>query len=799
MDELKSTHYDAFISYRHSELDSFVASNLHKRLESFKLPKSAASKVKNGRTRIERVFRDVDELPLSDNLSEPITNALANSDYLITICTPRYPQSKWCLREIDTFLKTHPRDHILVVLAEGEPVESFPQLLTYDQVKVTDENGVVRFERKEIEPLAADTRGNDKKEILKAMDIAVLKLCAAMFGLNFDDLKQRHREAKMRKAMTVLGVIGAFLLLFALVVTGMLIKISGQNRIISSQYSELRDKYAETIADKAAELYGSGRRMDAIYALRSVLPDETGEKVNANALRELYSYLGVYGSSTDYAPGNVYDMDSEVYDYCVSENGEYILVNDLLCMRLFDRSGNLIKQFENTDTEFFTEGILCGSAAVVYTNGSELKCYSIEDGEDITITELPSYCNFYGTGEGVSLVCSGTEIISVDESGNVLYRIDAEDVFGASDISICDVDSADGYFACSFSSFSDHYLMVADVITGKVTDALSLKSDINIPVCIGNECLYYSLTEFGDDIAGDKCTVRAMRLNSGREVFSVVTEGGVVNDLSENNGYLYVSAASGFEVYDASNGKKRTAFTPDDEIICGIGSSEGMIFVSSSGKVYKTYEEMFYEVTDTFIPKERSGKIARIEQSAGSYYILFERADYISSYHAVTISDVGEDSGEEYEIPYGEDATSDLEDDENFNSLLLDQAVYSGDKKYIVASFSNHVVRIYKADTYECVASYDMDEYVFSLVYSDVTNSYILGCEENSHVLDEDFRIICDQGIVVGEKNGNLIIEDDMGGRHPVEWIDYNGIISMADEYLGDHEPRENIREKYGI
>jgi len=176
MDELKNTHYDAFISYRHSETDSFVAENLHKRLESFKLPKSVRPRVKDGKTSIERVFRDVDELPLSDNLSEPISNALANSDYLITICTPRYPQSRWCLKEIETFLQTHPRDHILVVLAEGEPADSFPEILTYEQTEVKDENGNVSFSRREIEPLAADTRGSNKKEILRAMDIVRTEL-----------------------------------------------------------------------------------------------------------------------------------------------------------------------------------------------------------------------------------------------------------------------------------------------------------------------------------------------------------------------------------------------------------------------------------------------------------------------------------------------------------------------------------------------------------------------------------------------------------------------------------------------
>ncbi len=37
-------HYDAFISYRHAELDKFVAENLHRRLEAFRMPKSVIKK-----------------------------------------------------------------------------------------------------------------------------------------------------------------------------------------------------------------------------------------------------------------------------------------------------------------------------------------------------------------------------------------------------------------------------------------------------------------------------------------------------------------------------------------------------------------------------------------------------------------------------------------------------------------------------------------------------------------------------------------------------------------------------------
>ena len=128
--------YDAFISYRHSELDSFVAEMLHRQLENFKLPGSvvkqkkaellmqakeqgpdAAGQKKTAiKTRIHRVFRDREELPLVANLADPITDALENSEYLIVICSPRLNQSMWCRKEIETFIEMHDREHVLAVL-----------------------------------------------------------------------------------------------------------------------------------------------------------------------------------------------------------------------------------------------------------------------------------------------------------------------------------------------------------------------------------------------------------------------------------------------------------------------------------------------------------------------------------------------------------------------------------------------------------------------------------------------------------------------------------------------------------
>ena len=168
MNEKVKENYDAFISYRHAELDQFVAVELHKVLESFRLPKNVKkSENFSGKTKIERVFRDRDELPLSSNLSDPIMQALERSQYLIVICTPRLPQSQWCEREITSFIKMHGRERVFAVLAEGEPNESFPPAILHEERIVKNPDGTEAVEVVDFEPLGADVRGKDQKEIKK--------------------------------------------------------------------------------------------------------------------------------------------------------------------------------------------------------------------------------------------------------------------------------------------------------------------------------------------------------------------------------------------------------------------------------------------------------------------------------------------------------------------------------------------------------------------------------------------------------------------------------------------------------
>ena len=280
----KEYKYDAFISYRHCDLDKFVAENLHRALETYELPKSLKEKLNiEGRT-IKRVFRDQEELPLSSNLEDPIIDALNNSKYLIVICSPRLKDSMWCKKEIETFKKLRGRKNIFCVLIEGEPDESFPE-----EVLVDDDGKTL------VEPLAADVRGENKKEVLKKIKSEKLRLIAPMFNLDFDDLRQRHRQRRIRRIVMTSIAISTICLLFAIYSTAMFIKINNQQKL-------LKKHQALSLSNNASTSLKKDSRYDAIKSSYEALTTFDGVKMPYTAEGEyaLSESLGVYDSGFSY-------------------------------------------------------------------------------------------------------------------------------------------------------------------------------------------------------------------------------------------------------------------------------------------------------------------------------------------------------------------------------------------------------------------------------------------------------------------------------------------------------------------
>ncbi len=195
----KVHRYKAFISYRHVDRDRRWAKWLIDGLETYRVPKELVAS--GYPTRIGTLFRDDEEIPASPDLSNQIEDALDDSEFLIVICSPDTPASQWVRREITYFQEQGRGDHILPLLVEGEPSDSFPPELRFAEREVTDADGNASKVREEIEPLAADVRARTDEPKKATEHRALIRIAAGLLRCRFDDLAQRdaQREAKRRR------------------------------------------------------------------------------------------------------------------------------------------------------------------------------------------------------------------------------------------------------------------------------------------------------------------------------------------------------------------------------------------------------------------------------------------------------------------------------------------------------------------------------------------------------------------------------------------------------------------------
>ncbi|HEX4303273.1 MAG TPA: toll/interleukin-1 receptor domain-containing protein [Rhizomicrobium sp.] len=214
--------YRAFISYNHR--DQKWGEWLRRALESYRVPRRlVGAPGRDGPipARLFPVYRDREETPTSADLSEQIQDALAQSAYLIVICSPHAVASRWVNEEIQTFKRLGRANRILAIIVDGEPnagdkppilgpdgvplTECFPEALRYH----LDADDTLSPER--TEPVAADARrqGDGRQN-------AKLKLIAGLLGVGYDDLKQRDREAR-RVRIAIRSVAAACFAVLAIV------------------------------------------------------------------------------------------------------------------------------------------------------------------------------------------------------------------------------------------------------------------------------------------------------------------------------------------------------------------------------------------------------------------------------------------------------------------------------------------------------------------------------------------------------------------------------------------------------
>ena len=797
---LENVKYDAFISYRHCDLDKFNAMNIQRKLENFKLPKSLYGKT-NGKTKIERVFRDQDELPLASNLSDPIEEALKNSEFLIVICTPRLPESQWCAKEIDTFIKLHGREHVLAVLAEGEPDQSFPEKLRFAQRITVDELGNEHEETVEIEPLAADTRGASQKEIKKHIDDAVIRLAAPIFGLNYDDLKQRHKEQRTKRIITIASIVAAVFFVFAMVCMGLALRISSQKDTIEDQYveiekqnkeitakseeikeanvklgkqnRELQDKneqiykqneeitaqneeisrqyraeqlkYAESMADVSTELLTAGRKLDALYALRNAMPDTTDSAdipYCAAAEKALADSLGIYNRDATMTPDFKYELLSTPQIISLSPDGKFLAA--------FDSSSNFYVFDTNTGKEISTFRMPAqdnlgqidwiSDTTCVYLAGDGLHAYTPAEDKNVIIGEENVSPNDY--------------VISHDYKKIFVYEFD----FTAG-CSYMDTYSTEGSF---------ERLGRLAVLDGAsyAYDSISMKMGIS-----ESDTFLYILTKEAFNISFDHidCTLN---------IFNLAENSGIIESLNlstycdsyitDNALYLLTaySSNSGYTTYNSviysmdvktgdTNWNREYANCFLDDLSYGKSGKNGELIIDAQGQIIvlnaKTGDELSYITYDGQLSKgyvlqdkkayqrlmiTRTGNLLLFDSS--SDYLINKTYNYYKYLPTGLVNDCAFNGGRYYFCYNNESYIA------GFG--LIDNSLRTAEDIFSLPDADSHSYNTYEfSDDYKYAVITYRSENGYTHAFCDMVNRKVLCEVEDSHLFAGMFSGVNDK------------------------------------------------------
>lgn len=422
--------YDAFISYRHAEPDKTIAEKLHKMLETYRVPSSLAKKI--GKKKINRVFRDRDELPTSSNLAGSIEDALKNSKYLIVICSPRTAQSQWVLKEIETFSKLHGHDKILALLVEGEPIESFPEQLRFITKQIVDENGNTIEEKEEVEPLAADIRGNSLNEMSKNLKKELLRLLAPILGCSYDDLKQRHRERFIKRIISIAIFSSLFFLSFGSFSTWQALMIKQQvNKTLKGQ-----SLYLSSLSE---QLLKEGDRRTSILLALEALPknlDNPERPYVEEAEYALSQGLQIYKTDNTFISDITLNHRKRVSNvqlspdcsmvFTICSDGNIYLWDTEDGHLLFTFPHNLISLSEGNT--FFSED---GKIIVSKTDGG-ITAWNTDDGKKLwEIEDIVNDFALSPDGKTIALVHGFINFLSMQfidiQSGNELFSIPNND------------------------------------------------------------------------------------------------------------------------------------------------------------------------------------------------------------------------------------------------------------------------------------------------------------------------------------------------------------------------------------
>lgn len=302
-----SKKYAAFMSYSHR--DQKAANWLHKRIETYRLPKGLRGKQSEPsktQGQLSPIFKDREELPSAPSLSKIINQALEDSAFLIVVCSPSAAKSEWVNAEILEFKMHHGDERVLAYIVDGEPNATDPQLECFPPALLKSVGPHGENPGKRLEPVAADARRH-----ADTPGQASLKIIAGLLGVGFDRLRQRETQRKNKRLLmiTTTATLG-FVLASGLAINAILARNEAQQQRERAEISARTAKRTSDFLVDAFQLAGpneaQGRSVTAVEILdRSVASIENLQSepqiqtALMHSMGEAYTGLGLYTQAAE--------------------------------------------------------------------------------------------------------------------------------------------------------------------------------------------------------------------------------------------------------------------------------------------------------------------------------------------------------------------------------------------------------------------------------------------------------------------------------------------------------------------
>ena len=774
--------YDAFISYRHLEPDSFVAENVHKLLENYKIPKKLRSSL--GNRKVNRIFRDKEELPITDNLNDQIIEALKQSEYLIVICSPRLEESKWCKREIETFVEERGKKNVLLVLADGEPDTAFPKII-YDGSS---------------EPLAAEARGKNNFSRKKILKTEKLRLLAQILGVGFDDLKQRHRERKIKQIIIGVSTGVAILMAFCVLAVTSAIRIS-------HQAASLAYDKAVSLAEESEKLLADDKRLEALSVAKEALTTSDGIDLPSTpqARYALVDALRVYDSAK-YSKAVLevdsvdticaMDFNSNPFEVVFADkSGEVSVWNYEDYKKIFTTHDGITDSESEHVVGFIDENnffYVNAEGKVVITSIADGETVLLEDAvfsaafidedknriaavgeESLFVYSLSDYSVIYCDGAGEDSTLAFADCIGWDDENNrILYSVYAKDNSVREELKIGDLAGDCVVFSAMFA-------------------------DAEMEDCVCKDGVFYCMS--GQNV-GDLCRSYVCAIDSKEEVaiWNAAFNGTPGELLITSADSLSVSAGNDLYIYDCADGTLLNNYSFGADVGC-LTEKDGVLYVrnlngDSSVVDTKTgaYSFLGKLIDCTELKSLKSLEITEfnyaymgIPANGNDNHLIFYNYmenDYARAYDG-NIPEV------DFDALFSYDATQKVMD----LGIEADNTVYSvvSDLAGLSAiSYKNGTIVLYDEEKGKALSSKNIGDVIDRYIGEDVYGNKYFGNANRCVMISPDKDIVAaiEDMIALSEDGKELLMQSFDANRHPVvlayQIYDESMLLERADYIL---------------